>query len=533
MHSIQENNKLAKTEQANLQVEHLHIETEMGQVLVEDLSFDLYNGQTLAIVGESGSGKSLTGLALMGLLPQNLVVAGQVSLSQQAILSMSETEKRKIRGHKIAMIFQEPMTALNPLHKVEKIVGETLILQGKTKKQVKKRVIELLQDVGIQDPINKLKCYPHELSGGQRQRVMIAMALAMDPEILIADEPTTALDVTLQIQILDLLKQLQKERQMSMILISHDLNLVRRYAEQVIVMKKGQLVESGNIEQVFFHPQSEYTRFLLDQDFGEPIELISGKTILELNAVSVKFPIKTGILNRVKDYFVAVNPLSFTVKQGESLGIVGESGSGKSSLALAIVRLIESSGEINFLGKDLNKMNDKGIRSFRKDIQIVFQDPFSSLNPRMRIEQIIAEGLRLKNMPLVEKTRLVEESLIKVELMPDLKNRYPHELSGGQRQRVSLARSLILNPKLIVLDEPTSALDRSTQKSIINLLRRLQQNDQMSYIFISHDLHVVKALCQNVLVLRNADLIEYQNTKNIFSHPNSEYTKKLIEASDY
>ncbi len=528
MHSIQD----ANNPQALLTVQHLNIR-QAEQVLVADLNFQLHAGETIALVGESGSGKSISSLALLGLLPSTLKIQGQAILGQQNLLALKTEQLRQIRGQKIAMIFQEPMTALNPLHRVEKIIGETLLLQGWSKQKTRARIIELLQDVGITDPEDKLRRYPHELSGGQRQRVMIAMALALDPDILIADEPTTALDVTLQAQILKLLKSLQQSRKMAMILISHDLNLVRRYADQVIVMNKGVVEEQGSVTEIFQQPKQAYTRDLLNHDFGEALQIPEAENLLTLKQVAVKFPIKQGLLNRVKDYFVAVEPLDLQLMQGESIGIVGESGSGKSSLALAISRLIKSDGEIVLLGTDLNQCNEKQLRPLRAEFQIVFQDPFSSLNPRLNVEQTIGEGLGLKELSATEISERIDEALEKVELPVSFRSRYPHELSGGQRQRVALARALVLSPKLLILDEPTSALDRTTQRAIVKLLRRLQQEHQISYLFISHDLQVVKALCQKVLVLRRAQVMEFQGTEQLFLNPQTEYTRQLIEASQY
>jgi len=528
MHSIQD----ANNPQALLSVHHLNIQ-QAEHVLVDDLNFQLHAGETVALVGESGSGKSISSLALLGLLPSTLKIKGQALLGQQDLLSLKTEQLRQIRGHKIAMIFQEPMTALNPLHRVEKIIGETLLLQGWSKQKTRARIIELLKDVGIPDPEDKLRRYPHELSGGQRQRVMIAMALALDPDILIADEPTTALDVTLQAQILHLLKSLQQSRNMAMILISHDLNLVRRYADQVIVLNKGKVEEQGSVAEIFKNPKQAYTRDLLNHDFGEAIQIAEAPNLLALHKVAVKFPVKQGLLNRVKDYFVAVEPLDLQLMQGESIGIVGESGSGKSSLALAITRLIKSDGEIVLLGTDLNRCNEKQLRPLRAEFQIVFQDPFSSLNPRLNVEQTIGEGLGLKKLSVTEISQRIDEALEKVELPISFRTRYPHELSGGQRQRVALARALVLRPKLLILDEPTSALDRTTQRAIVKLLRRLQQEHQISYLFISHDLQVVKALCQKVLVLRRAQVMEFQSTEQLFLNPQTEYTRQLIEASQY
>ncbi|WP_180057315.1 ABC transporter ATP-binding protein [Acinetobacter sp. YH12227] len=532
MHSIQDANNKNDAYQEVLCVEHLNI-AHQQQVLVQDLNFRLHAGETLAIVGESGSGKSISSLAILGLLPRNLSIQGNVQFEGQALLGLSSAQHRKIRGQKIAMIFQEPMTALNPLHRVEKIIGETLLLQGWSRAKTRQRVIELLTDVGIPEPEEKMRRYPHELSGGQRQRVMIAMALALDPEILIADEPTTALDVTLQAQILNLLKSLQQQRNMAMILISHDLNLVKRYAEHVIVMNRGQVVEQGDVQEIFEQPTQAYTKNLLDHDFGKAIQVSQTQTLLELRQLVVKFPVKQGLLNRIKDYVIAVEALDLTVAEGESIGIVGESGSGKSSLALAIARLIESDGDIFLQGQSINHLSEKQLRPLRSKFQIVFQDPFSNLNPRLNVEQIIGEGLALKQLSAVEIGQCIDEALEKVELPISFKQRYPHELSGGQRQRIALARALVLRPKLLILDEPTSALDRTTQRSIVKLLRRLQQEFNISYLFISHDLQVVKALCQKVLVLRHAKVMEFQDTVDLFARPQTDYTRKLIEASQY
>lgn len=519
---------------ALLHVEHLSIRSHQ-QVLVQDLSFDLQPGKTLAIVGESGSGKSISSLALLGLLPDSLQVTGQARLNDTSLLQLNETQWRQIRGKKIAMIFQEPMTALNPLHKVEKQIGEMLRLNGLSKAQVRSTVIDLLNQVGIPQPEQKLGRYPHELSGGQRQRVMIAMALAQNPDILIADEPTTALDVTLQAQVLNLLKSLQVSRNMAMILISHDLNLVRRYSDDVIVMQLGQVKEQGNTAQIFANPQDDYTRHLLDQDFGQALmpnaNLSSEKPMLHLEQITVRFPIKTGLLNKVTDHVVAVEPLDLNVMRGESVGIVGESGSGKTSLALALARLIKSDGKIVLNQNRLDHLNENQLRPLRPQFQMVFQDPFGSLNPRLTIEQIIGEGATRLIPNKTERRKAVEEVLQKVELPADFADRYPHQLSGGQRQRVALARALIMKPKLMILDEPTSALDRTTQRALVNLLRKLQQDEQISYVFISHDLAVVRALCQRVLVLRHGKMMELQATEELFNAPQTNYTKALIEAA--
>lgn len=516
-----------------LTIEQLSICNAQQQPLLQDFHLTLHAGQTVALVGESGSGKSISSLAILGLLPHHLQVTGSIRLHGHEIFSMSQAQLQALRGHKVAMIFQEPMTALNPLHRVEKLIGESLLLQGLSKQQVRQRVIELLVDVGMPEPEQKLKRYPHELSGGQRQRVMIAMALALEPEILIADEPTTALDVMLQAQVLQLLKQLQQQRNMAMILISHDLALVRRYADDIVVLNHGKIEETGSVQQIFESPKTAYTQQLLDHDFGQALAVQSNRPLLELKQLGVHFPIKQGLLNRVKDYVVAVEPLDLYLAEGESIGIVGESGSGKTSLALAIARLVDSDGQIVLLGQDLNHCNEKQLRPLRRNFQMVFQDPYSSLNPRMTVEQLIAEGVSLLNLSQDQIQQRIEQTLEQVELPVGFKSRYPHQLSGGQRQRVALARALILQPKLIILDEPTSALDRTTQKAIVHLLRQLQQQLELSYLFISHDLQIVRALCQQVMVLHHAKVVERQATEQLFLQPQTEYTRQLIAASQY
>lgn len=531
MHSIQD----AKNDpNLLLSVQNLHIENEQKTVLVENLNFDLHRCETVAIVGESGSGKSISGLALMGLLAENLKVTGQAVYHEQDLLHLDSNALLNIRGKKIGMIFQEPMTALNPLHKVEKIVGEALLLEGMSKDKVRKRVYDLLCDVGMDDPEEKLDRYPHELSGGQRQRVLIASVLAQKPEIIIADEPTTALDVTLQSQVLNLLQLLILNHNMAMILVSHDLNLVRKYANHVIVMNQGKVEEKGSVKNIFNNPQAEYTKFLLDQDFGDANKSHSeNHLVLSLHRVGVKFPIQQGIFSRKKEYFVAVEPINLRLHRAESIGIVGDSGSGKTSLALAIARLIESSGNIVLLNQDLNRLSQRKLRPLRSSFQIVFQDPYSSLNPRMTVEQIIREGLELQKLKESDIIIQMNEILNKVELSITVKQKYPHELSGGQRQRVALARAVALKPRLLILDEPTSALDRTTQRTIVKLLRQLQCDYQISYLFISHDLQVVKALCQKILVLKESKMIEFQNTQALFDKPLNDYTKRLIAASQY
>ncbi|MEQ1136093.1 ABC transporter ATP-binding protein [Acinetobacter seifertii] len=528
MHLTQENN--LSEDATLLKIENLSISTQ-DQTLLEGLNLHLQAGDTLIIVGESGSGKTISCLAMMGLLPEKLKISGRIIIDSKNILDADEKTRTYLRGRQIAMIFQEPSTALNPLHRVEKIVGENFILQGGSKSEAQQQIIQLLKDVGIANPEHILKRYPHELSGGQKQRVMIAAALALQPKILIADEPTTALDAILQTQILELLKSLQTKYGMALILISHNLNLVRRYANELIVLHKGQVVEQGQLEQIFKNPRSIYTEQLLDHDLGFAQPLSSSHKILSVQQLNVKYPIRSGIFNRIQSYTTAIENITFELTQGEALGVVGESGSGKTSLALALVRLIKSEGQIIFLGQDINRLEQKALRKIRSDLQIVFQDPFGSLNPRMTVGQIIAEGLKVKAVADSEIKQQVGSVLVKVELAEDFQHRYPHELSGGQRQRVALARALVVQPKLLILDEPTSALDGTTQKAMIQLLRRLQQTEYLSYIFISHDLNVVKALCHKVMVLRHAKVVEYQPTEQLFNDPQTEYTKQLIRMS--
>lgn len=527
-------NTMQKNRKPIIAVQHLQI-CAAEKILVEDLSFELVRGQTLAIVGESGSGKSLSSLAILGLLPATLTRRGQIHLEGQLLSQQTKQQTqqwRQMRGRRVAMIFQEPMTALNPLHRVGQQIGEMLLLSGLSKAQTRAKVLDLLNQVGIRDPEHKLQAYPHELSGGQRQRVMIAMALALDPDVLIADEPTTALDVTLQTQILDLLQQLKAERDMALLLISHDLNLVRRYSDQVIVLQAGQVRERGATEALFANPQHAYTVDLLDHDFGLPLPMqTDAPPLLQLKKLAVSFPIKSGLLNRVTDHVHALKPLDLTVYRGESVGIVGESGSGKTSMALALARLISSTGQITLDGTQLDHVPEKQLRPLRSQFQMVFQDPFGSLNPRFTLEQLIGEGVESRLPKRAERRQAVLSALAKVELPDSFIDRYAHELSGGQRQRVALARALIMQPKLLILDEPTSALDRTTQRAMVALLRKLQTEDNLSYLFISHDLAVVRALCQRVLVLNQGEVMEIQATEALFREPRTEYTRRLVEAA--
>jgi microcin C transport system ATP-binding protein len=500
---------------------------------VRGVSFDLRPGETLAIVGESGSGKSVTALSTVRLLGDNADVSGRVRFRDTEITGADERTLRRIRGNDISFIFQEPMTSLNPLHTIQKQLGESLALhQGLTGDRARARIVELLHQVGIRDPEERLNAYPHQLSGGQRQRVMIAMALANNPHILIADEPTTALDVTIQAQILALLADIQRDRGMAMLFITHDLNIVRRIADRVAVMKEGLIVETGPTKAIFANPQHPYTRMLLAAEpEGEPDPVpANAPTVVEAEGLRVWFPIKRGLLRRTIGHIKAVNHADIAVRAGETLGIVGESGSGKTTAALAIMRLISSEGRIVFLGRDIQGWRNKQLRPIRRDMQIVFQDPYGSLSPRMSIEGIVGEGLAIHGLEKGGRER-VARILREVGLDPAMMDRYPHEFSGGQRQRIAIARAMILEPKLVVLDEPTSALDMTVQVQIVNLLRDLQKRHGLAYIFISHDLRVVRALSHQVLVMRNGDVVESGPGRRIFEAPRSDYTRALLAAA--
>ncbi len=520
-----------------LQVKNLAVSFRSGQTscaAVSDLSFAIYPGQTLALVGESGSGKSVTAHAIMRLLPSSASHSGQIIYQGQELLSASTAQIRAIRGNKIAMIFQEPMSSLNPLHNIGKQIGEILSLhKSLNQQQVRQRTLELLRLVEISEPEQRLLSYPHQLSGGQRQRVMIAMALANEPQLLIADEPTTALDVTVQQTILQLLQKLQRQLGMAILLISHDLNLVKRIAHQVCVLKAGQAVENNQCEQLFANPQHAYTQELLGAEpDGLPAATEAGAELLGLKELKVWFPIKQGILQRTTGHIKAVDGISLSLKRGQTLGIVGESGSGKSSLGLAILRLLNSQGEINFDGHQLQKLSQKQLRPIRRQLQVVFQDPFGSLSPRMSVGQIIGEGLALHKIGNQQQQQsIINQALLDVGLEPAIQHRYPHEFSGGQRQRIAIARALVLKPSLILLDEPTSALDRSVQKQVVELLRDLQVKYNLTYLFISHDLAVVRALSHQLLVMRDGKVVEQGEAQAIFSAPQHEYTQQLLAAA--
>ena len=540
-----------------LKVKNLTIKS-ATQTLVDNLSYTLHTGETLAIVGESGSGKSLSSLALLGLLPNSLSITGQAILfdqkkEQEVILPIeknslsnkNETKQnenifRQIRGKRIGMIFQEPMTALNPLHTVGKQIAESLSLAGVAKKHWRQRTIDLLNQVNIANPESKLARYPHELSGGQRQRIMIAMALAQDPDLIIADEPTTALDVTLRHEILRLLHRLKNERGMAMLLISHDLNLVKRYSDNLIVMQQGKVIEQGATQAIFDQPQQDYTRSLIYQDFGQSLPIIDNSpSVLEVKQLTIVFPQKNNILGQTTQWFEAVKGLNLTLTQGQSLGIVGESGSGKTTTALALIKLLANAAKVqgqillsaNTHMTDVLALSNKAFLPYRSAIQMVFQDPYASINPRFSMFEIIEEGLTIQGMAKTEREKAVLAALDTVRLPRDFISRYPHELSGGQRQRVALARALVMKPKILLLDEPTSALDSSTQVAMVKLLRDIQAKFGLSYIFISHDLQVVKALCQTILVLKNGETQAYDTTDNIFTQPQNQYVTALIAHS--
>jgi len=505
--------------------------------VVSGVSFSLDRGETLALVGESGSGKTVTALSLLQLLPSGCAnPTGSILLNGEQIIGADAATLHRARGELAGIVFQEPMTSLNPLHRIGRQIAEAITLHRPLRgAKLRTRVVELLDDVGFADAEHRLEAFPHQLSGGQRQRVMLAMALANDPTLLIADEPTTALDVTIQAQILKLLARLRAERQLALLLITHDLQIVRRYADRVCVMKNGAVVESGRVAQVFAAPSHPYTRMLLTAvPKGEPAPLPNhADLLLQAENVKVHFPVRRGVLRRIVSHVRAVDGVSITVREGETVGLVGESGSGKTTMALAALRLERAAGRILFDGTDIETLDRHTMRRLRSCMQIVFQDPFGSLSPRMPVGEIVAEGLRVHEPRLnhAERARRVAAELEEVGLPADAADRYPHEFSGGQRQRIAIARAMVLKPRFVVLDEPTSALDMSIQAQIVDLLRRLQQVHGMAYLFISHDLKVVRALAHRVVVLRRGRVVEEGDADTVFARPREDYTRALMAAA--
>ncbi|MEL7260944.1 MAG: ABC transporter ATP-binding protein [Pseudomonadota bacterium] len=508
-----------------------------GQVTeaVKGVSFAVGRGETVALVGESGSGKSVSALSTVSLLGDSAEVSGSVTYDGQEMIGANERLLRKVRGNDISFIFQEPMTSLNPLHTIQKQLGESLALhQGLVGEDARGRVLELMDKVGIRDAESRLNAYPHQLSGGQRQRVMIAMALANKPDILIADEPTTALDVTIQAQILELLAELKDTEGMGLLFITHDLGIVRRIADKVCVMQNGEIVEMGPTAEIFDTPKHPYTQKLLSAEpTGQPAPVApDAEIVAETENLKIWFPIHAGLLRRTVGHVKAVNDATLSVRAGETVGIVGESGSGKTTLALAVMRLIASEGRIVYMGQDIRAWSVRELRRLRKDMQIVFQDPFGSLSPRMTAMQIIAEGLGVHGVDDGRPVReVVAEVMVEVGLDPTTMDRYPHEFSGGQRQRIAIARAMVLRPKLVVLDEPTSALDMTVQVQIVELLRGLQQKYGLAFLFISHDLKVVRAMSHKVLVMKQGDVVEQGASEDLFERPQTDYTRLLLQAT--
>ena len=505
---------------------------------VKGVSFSMNRGDTLALVGESGSGKTVSALSIMRLLPYPAAShpSGQIFFKGRNLLTLPNREMQKLRGRDIGMIFQEPMSSLNPLHKVEKQIGEVLkVHQGLSETNARLRVLELLDKVGIPDPETRMKAYPHQLSGGQRQRVMIAMSLANAPDLLIADEPTTALDVTIQAQILALLNRLKSELGMALLLITHDLSVVRKMAERVCVMNHGEIVEAAETEQIFTDPKHSYTQHLLaaEPKGNAPASNDSAPVIIRTDDLKVWFPIRRGLLKRVVGHVKAVDGLSLQIREGQTTGVVGESGSGKTTLGLALLRLTSSDGPIVYMGQNIDGLTFKKMRPYRRQMQIVFQDPYGSLSPRLSVSQIVEEGLLIQHpdMRPEERRARVSKALSEVGLDPRTQDRYPHEFSGGQRQRIAIARAMVLEPKFVMLDEPTSALDVSVQAQIVDLLRDLQDRHNLAYLFISHDLRVVRALSNYVIVMKDGKMVEQGEAREVFNNPKSDYTKALMAAA--
>ncbi|HYA72816.1 MAG TPA: ABC transporter ATP-binding protein [Roseiarcus sp.] len=527
-------------EPALLEVRDLSVAFAQGerrQTVVDRVSFRLERGQALALVGESGSGKSVTAQSIVRLLPYPAAShpTGEIFFKGRDVLKMSDADLREMRGAGVTMVFQEPMTSLNPLHTIERQIGEIIALHGGRAASTRQRVVELLNEVGILDPASRLGAYPHQLSGGQRQRVMIAMALANRPDLFIADEPTTALDVTVQAQILKMLKDLQARLGMAMLFITHDLGIVRKIASDVAVMQQGRIVEAGKTADVFANPQHEYTKMLLAAEpKGSPPNVDSSAApIVAAADVRVWFPIKKGFLRRTVGHVKAVDGVSLTVREGQTVGVVGESGSGKTTLGLAILRLIRSKGTILYCGRGVDGLSVRQMRPLRREMQIVFQDPYGSLSPRLSVAEIVEEGLIAQRSPLnaAQRREAVARALADTGLDPATMDRYPHEFSGGQRQRIAIARAMALDPKFVVLDEPTSALDMSVQAQIVDLLRDLQKRRSLAYLFISHDLKVVRALASEILVMRRGEVVESGPAREIFAAPRSDYTRALFAAA--
>jgi len=505
---------------------------------VRGISFDIHSGETVALVGESGSGKSVSALSILKLLPYPSAFhpSGKIYHEGQEILSADESVLRRIRGNEISMVFQEPLSALNPLHTVRRQIGEILeIHSGLTGEETTRKTVEILTQVGLDNIEKRLDAYPHQLSGGQRQRVMIAMALANEPKMLIADEPTTALDVTVQAQILELLLELKSTLDMAMLLITHDLGIVRKMADRVCVMNDGQIVEAGTTKQIFEKPNHPYTKHLLNSDpRGSPVKPPSdAQSVMKVDDLKVWFPIKKGVLRKTVDHVKAVDGISLEIKESQTIGVVGESGSGKTTLGLAMLRLLPSTGTVAFLGRPLNEVSQKELRPLRKDMQVVFQDPYGALSPRLSVGQIISEGLSVHQpgLPEAKLRDIVGEALEEVGLDPNSQDRYPHEFSGGQRQRIAIARAIVLKPKFLLLDEPTSALDVSVQTQIIDLLRDLQQKNKIAYLFVSHDLKVVRVIADYVLVMKDGKVVEQGPSEEIFRAPKQKYTQSLLAAA--
>jgi microcin C transport system ATP-binding protein len=522
---------------AILDIRNLTVGFRQGAHLVQavrGVTFTVGRGETVALVGESGSGKSVTALSTVSLLGDNAEIGGSVTYDGAEMVGADEAELRRVRGNDISFIFQEPMTSLNPLHTLEKQIAESLMIhQGLTGQAARGRIVQLLERVGIREAESRLGAYPHQLSGGQRQRVMIAMALANNPQLLIADEPTTALDVTIQAQILELLAELKRDLGMSLLFITHDLAVVRRIADRVCVMKDGVIVEQGETEEIFDDPRHPYTQKLLAAEpAGAPRPVPDGaQEIISTEDLRIWFPIQRGLLRRTVGHVKAVNAASVHVREGETLGIVGESGSGKTTLALAVLRLISSDGPVVFMGRNIQGLKSRELKGIRREMQVVFQDPYGSLSPRMTVEQIVSEGLAVHGIARGARREMVAEILAEVGLDPRMMDRYPHEFSGGQRQRIAIARAMILRPRLVVLDEPTSALDMTVQVQIVELLRRLQADHGLAYLFISHDLKVVRALSHQVIVMKQGDVVETGEAQALFDNPSHPYTRELLRAA--